>query len=430
MAAKIRPAASLLAAADFTIAAIGSAGDGVSHPEADQSVHIARTLPGESVRARRSADGKRADLLDVLTASLRRVTPPCPHFTEGCGGCALQHWADAEYADWKRGLVVSALERAGFADPPVGALVRTPPHARRRMDFAVARVDGGVRLGLHVAHGRGIVDLSVCPILHPALEALQAPLRQLLRGLSALRHAGSVLANLLEDGADLLVRTDGPLAATDRVKLSAFASAHAIRRIAWASPAGPAETASMLAAPFVVFAGHRVELPPGAFLQASAEGEAAIVGAVLASVPGRLTRSSRAVELFAGCGTISFPLATRLRVQAFEGEAETAGAVRRAQAGSRVEMTQRDLARQPLSTRELAGAAMVVLDPPYAGAQAQMQAIAASNVPLVSYVSCNPGALARDAVVLARGGYRLASVLPIDQFLWSAQVECVATFAK
>jgi 23S rRNA (uracil1939-C5)-methyltransferase len=287
-----------------------------------------------------------------------------------------------------------------------------------------------VRFGLNAAHDRRIVDIAVCPILQPGLEALLAPLRDLVSSLAALRHRGSVLVNLLEDGADLLLRTDGPMAATDRVKLSAFASAHAIRRIAWARENGPTETAAMLAAPTIVFGGHRVEPPPGAFLQASREGEAAIVQAVLDAVPGKLTKSSRAVELFAGCGTISFPLAARLRVQAYEGDAAAAAAVRRAQSGTRVEMTQRDLARQPVSARELAGAAMVVLDPPYAGAQAQMPQIVASGVARVVYVSCNPGALARDASLLAQAGYRLLSATPIDQFLWSAQVECVAVFGK
>jgi 23S rRNA (uracil1939-C5)-methyltransferase len=178
-----------------------------------------------------------------------------------------------------------------------------------------------------------------------------------------------------------------------------------------------------------MFAGRRVEPPPGAFLQASAEGEAAIVAAVLDQVPQKRTGRSRAVELFAGIGTIGFPLSAHLRVAAFEGDAAAAAAVRRAQAGTHVTMTQRDLARQPLTVKEMAGAAMIVLDPPYGGAAQQMPAIAASGVSRVVYVSCNPGALAKDAAVLLRAGYALRSAVPVDQFLWSAHVECVATFA-
>lgn len=147
-------------------------------------------------------------------------------------------------------------------------------------------------------------------------------------------------------------------------------------------------------------------------------------------MPTKLTGRSRAVELYAGCGTISFPLSARLRVQAFEGDAAAAASVRRAQSAARVDMVQRDLARQPLSAKELSGAAMVVLDPPYAGATAQMSQLVASKVARVVYVSCNPGALARDAAVLAQGGYRLVEATAIDQFLWSAQVECVAVFER
>jgi 23S rRNA (uracil1939-C5)-methyltransferase len=393
---------------------------------------VSRTLPGEQVHVvvEPRAAGGRARLVSILQPSAERVVPPCPHFDEFCGGCALQHWADEPYAAWKRGLVVSALERAGFSDPNVSDLVRTPQQARRRMDFAVRRRDGGVLLGLHQMHGTAVVDLGDCRVLHPELLALLAPLRKTLSSLSALANAGSVVANLLPGGPDLLIRTDRALSTIDRTKLAAFAAAYDVDRIAWAQGDGTPEIAAQLASPTAVFGGQRIEPPPGAFLQASAEGEAAIVAAVLDQVPRKRTGKARAIELYAGIGTISFPLAAQLRVAAFEGDAAAAAAVRRAQAGTHVTMTQRDLARQPLTVKEMAGAAMIVLDPPYAGAAQQMPAVAASGVARVVYVGCNPGALAKDAAVLLRAGYALRSAVAIDQFLWSAHVECVATFEK
>jgi 23S rRNA (uracil1939-C5)-methyltransferase len=424
---------------DLDIGRIGSAGDGIAAGPGGTAWHVARTLPGEAVRVQpMPADGAtRAGLVAVLRASPARVAPPCPHFDQGCGGCALQHWDDTAYAAWKRGLVADALARAGFADPAVGHLRRTPPRARRRMDFAVQRREGGVTFGLHRAHGREIVELEVCHVLHPALFALVAPLRRTLSGLAALRRAGSVLANLTDGGADLLLRTDGPLAPTDRAKLAAFAAAHGVCRVSWAAAGvaegatpGGVETASMLSAPHMSFGGTRVEAPPGAFLQASAEGEAAIVAAVLAGLPPRGATRPRAVELFAGIGTIGFAVAAQMRVQAYEGDEAAAHAARRAQSGTRLEMTRRDLARQPLSAKEMDGAAVVILDPPYGGAAMQMPAIAASGVRRVIYVSCNPGILARDGAVLAQAGYRLLAATPIDQFLWSAQIECVAVLAR
>ncbi len=411
----------------LAITEIGTGGDGVAPGGFDKPIHVARTLPGERVQASPEPFG-RARLMTILEPSAERIAPPCPHFAHLCGGCALQHWADTAYAAWKRGLVIAALSRAGYANPHVGPLIRTPPAARRRMDFAAQRRDGHVVLGLHQAHAKSIIDISLCPILHPALLALLAPLRALLSSLGALRRDASILANLLDTGPDLLIRTDGPLAATDRAKLADFARAQAIPRIAWARDAGPIEIAAQLAAPSTSFAGTRVEIPPGAFLQASAIGEAAIVSAVLAALPARRTQKSRAIELFAGCGTLSLPLAAELRVQAYEGDAAAAAALRRAQSNTRLDAIHRDLARQPLSAKELAGAALVVLDPPYAGAAQQMPSLAASGVKRIIYVSCNPAALARDAAVLRQSGFSLALATPIDQFLWSAQVETVAVF--
>jgi 23S rRNA (uracil1939-C5)-methyltransferase len=405
---------------DVDICGLGASGDGMV---AGERLHIPRTLPGERVRI------ERTQLASVLAPSPDRVAPPCPHFPALCGGCTLQHFADAPYADWKRTRVIEALNRAGFEDAPVASLIRTPPGARRRMDFAVRRASRGVRLGLHETGSETIVDINRCVILHPALEALLGPLRSVLDSLTALGKEASVIANLLSSGPDLLLRTDRDLSAADRGRLAAFATAHGVTRIAWARAGGATETAAQLGPVFADFAGNRVEPPPGAFLQASPEGERAIVDAVLTAVPPRLTRKSFAVELFAGIGTLSFPLAGKLRVKAFEGDSDAAAAVRRAQTGTRVEMTRRDLARQPLALKELSGAALIVLDPPYAGAAAQMPALAANAAPIV-YVSCNPGALAKDAAVLRASGYRVVSAVPIDQFLWSGHVEAVVTFTK
>jgi 23S rRNA (uracil1939-C5)-methyltransferase len=341
----------------------------------------------------------------------------------------VQHWADGPYAAWKSGLVRQALVRAGFADPVLAPLARTPPGARRRMDVAVQRSADGVRLGLHQANSALIADLEVCPVLHPALAGLLAPLRALMPALSGFRKAADLAANLLPNGVDLLIRADAAASAADRVKLAAFADKHGIARIAWSIGAGAIENAAQLRQPMIAFAGTQVAAPAGAFLQASPEGEKAIQDAVLAGLPPKMPARGLILELYAGIGTLSFPLATRGRVRAYEGSADAASALRRAAGGGRVEAIHRDLTRQPLQPAELKNAACVVLDPPFGGAPAQMANLAASGLPII-YVSCSPAALTRDAATLAQAGYTLAAATPIDQFLWSAQVEAVCVFTR
>jgi 23S rRNA (uracil1939-C5)-methyltransferase len=410
---------------EVVIGYVGAEGDGVAALEDGGVLHVGRTLPGERVMAV-PAGGGRAVCAAILDASPDRVEAPCPNFPV-CGGCALQHWADAPYAAWKHDVVVRALRRAGFEAPAVAPLVRCVPGTRRRFDFAARRTPTGLRLGLHAPQSAEIADLGVCLVLHPELERLLGPLRALLNSMEGLRREASVLANLYAQGADLLIRADLEPTAGDRARMAAFATVQGVCRIAWAVGAGEAETTALLRPPSVGFAGATVQPPAGAFLQATAEGESAIVRAVLAGLP-KLTGRARVIELYAGIGTLSFPLAGHATVQAYEGNRQAAQALRSASGGTRVQASERDLARQPLQPKELAGAACLVLDPPHTGAAAQMPCIAAAKVPVVIYVSCNPAALARDAAALAQAGYRLEIATPIDQFVWSGEVEAVCVF--
>ena len=413
------------------IGRIGADGDGVAALPSGDPVYLPFTLPGERVAlgalARRGQGwtGEAA----VLDPSPQRQPAPCPHFGT-CGGCTLQHWQDAPYAAWKSEQVGAALARAGFTGIELEPIARTPPGARRRMDLALLRDRAGVHVGLHRRRDRAVVDITVCLVLEPALVALIGALRRTLPGIAGLRRTGSAVANVLDTGIDLLLRTDGALVAADRTKLAALAAGAGLCRVSWALGDGPPEPACQVMPAEITLSGARVAPPPGAFLQASAPGAAAITAAVLAGLPDKLPGRARIVELFAGCGTLSFALAERGRVAAYEGDRGAYEALRRAVAGRRVEAVHRDLARQPLTAKDLSGAGAIVLDPPYPGAAAQMAAIAASGVERVIYVSCNPAALARDARALQQAGYGIARATPVDQFLWSAQVESVVVFTR
>jgi len=420
---------------EVRITAVGAEADGLARHPDGSLLFVPRTLPGELVRVRPLAprgDGWLAEPLDLVEPSGERIAAGCRHFGT-CGGCALQNWDAAGYLAWKRSLLISALERAGYAHPPVAPVVACGPAERRRMDLAVRRTPTGVRLGLHRMRAADVVDLTECRVLQPMLAALLEPLRALCTGLQALGREGAAIANLLDSGPDLLLRTDGELTIGDRIALRRFASEQGIARISWARGMDMLpETACLLRPPVLTLSGVSLAPPPGAFLQATRTGEEAIVAAVLDALPDRLPARARAAELYAGCGTLSFALAERVRVTAWEGNPAAVEALRsaanRSGLAGRIEARQRDLLRQPLQRKEFAGFSAIVLDPPHEGAPAQITEIASSGVNSVIYVSCNPASLARDAVALRQAGYGLAKVQPIDQFLWSARLESVARF--
>jgi 23S rRNA (uracil1939-C5)-methyltransferase len=277
-----------------------------------------------------------------------------------------------------------------------------------------------------------VIALSTCPVLVPELVALLGPLRALLARLELARPGGEVEVTLSATGLDLQIMAADLPVLGDRETLAAFAERHDLARISWApGPAVETEPIVQRRAPSVMFHEVRVDLPPGAFLQATTPAEAAILGAVLKAID----QAPRVADLFAGCGTIGLPLAAAGRtVHAVETEAAMLEALRqaarRAGFGGRVTTERRDLQRVPLAGAELGAFDAVVLDPPRGGARAQAAALAASDVPRVAMVSCNPATFARDARLLVDGGHRCLWVRPVDAFLWSSRIELVAAFAR
>ncbi|MDE2239268.1 MAG: class I SAM-dependent RNA methyltransferase [Rhodospirillales bacterium] len=351
----------------------------------------------------------------------------CVHFGV-CGGCASD---DRNQPD-KRTLLINALARAGYADAPVAPLAAAPLHTRRRVDLAATRTGAEIALGLHRARSADVVDMQECALLRPEFLPLLPPLRVLLRSLQAFRREASVVINWLDNGPDILIRADAELTQPDRTRLIAFAREHGAPRISVAEPKSLPEPVIILANPVLRFAGVEVTPPPGGFLQPSAEGEAVITEAMLAGLP-KLRNKSRMIELYAGCGTLSFALAAKARVEAYEGDEQAVyaadKAARAAGLAGRLVVTKRDLHRRPLLLQDFKGADAVVLDPPFAGAAAQMKFLAGAGVPRIIYISCNPDALAQDAGALRHAGYKVITATPIDQFPYSENVESVVIFS-
>lgn len=350
----------------------------------------------------------------------------CLHYGV-CGGCVTDNRDQPD----KRALLAAALARAGYEEAGIAPLVQVELQTRRRVDLAATRKGAEIRLGLHRARSSEIVDMQECALLKPEFLPLLAEFRELLRSLQAFRHELSLAINWLDNGPDVLLRTDAALTAPDRRKLIEFAKEHGMPRVSVAEPKQTPEPVVILETPVLRFAGVCVTPPPGGFLQASEAGEAAIVAAMVAGLP-KLRAKSRIIELYAGCGTLSFPLAKQARVEAYEGDEEAAEAadkaVRAAGLAGRVTITRRDLQRRPLLTQDFQGVDAVVLDPPFSGAGAQMKFLAPAKVGRIIYVSCNPVALAHDAALLRRLDYKVLAATPIDQFPFSENVESVVVF--
>jgi 23S rRNA (uracil1939-C5)-methyltransferase len=415
---------------EIDIVELGGRGDGIGHHEG-QPVFVPGTVPGDRVVARvdgRKSDGLAATCLHLLTAGPGRVTPVCGHFGE-CGGCSVQHIEADRYKEWKRGQLVSALRRAGFGEELVAPMICIAPGTRRRAAFAFLRRRADLLLGFHARASHQLADVTECPLLAAPLLELLPPLRVLLREIVEDGRDGDAIVTLTENGLDVLIEAEARLDLFDRERLAAFAESIDLARLSWRRPGhGQIEPLAHRRPSLVRFAGISVDLPPGAFLQPSPEGEQALASLVFDAIGA----GSPIADLFAGCGSFTFPLAQKAFVHAVEGEPAAAQALKTAaeHSGARVSVECRDLAHRPLLADELKRFKAVLFDPPRVGAAAQTEQLAESGPPVVVAVSCNPATLARDARTLARGGYRLIRATPVDQFPWSAHLEAVAVFER
>ena len=378
---------------------------------------IPRVLPGEVVEV--GEDGATR----IVTPSPDRVTPPCRHFRT-CGGCALQHASDAFVAEWKHGVVVQALKARGM-EPPFRPIATSPAQSRRRAKLSGRRTKSGAMVGFHARASHLLIDIPDCKLLTPGLMAARPGLERLTQVAASRKAEVDLTVTESRGGLDVVVGTAKELTGALRIELAALAQAEGFARLTWND-----EPVVTINPPAQRFGTAQVVPPPGSFLQATEHGEAALRDAVLEIVGD----AKRVVDLFAGCGTFSLPLAARAEVHAVEGEAAMLAALdrgwREAPHLKRVTTETRDLFRRPLEADEFKGFDAAVIDPPRAGAEAQVGRLVEAGVPRIAMVSCHPVTFARDAQTLTQGGYALDWAQAVDQFRWSAHVEMVASFSK
>jgi 23S rRNA (uracil1939-C5)-methyltransferase len=409
----------------LAITRMGARGDGIADTDAG-AIYVPYTLPGETVEVDAwPGHPDRRRLVKVAVSSAERIEPICPHFGV-CGGCALQHWEGGRYRAWKRGLLIAALEQAGLAPAAdvTDPLIDAHGEGRRRVVFHAWRAHDVLEVGFAALRTHQVVAIDRCPVLAPALAAAIEASRAIAEVLAQQAKPLDIQVTATETGLDVDVRGSGPLPPTRMAELARLAERHRLARLT-----RHGELVVQRLAPTLTIGRAKVVLPPGAFLQATAAGEAALA----ALVAEHCGTAKSIADLFAGVGPFALRLAEGARIVAADAD-ESAVAALRAAAKTPglkpIAAERRDLFRRPFLRSELARLDAVVFDPPRQGAQAQARELAASGVPLVVAVSCNPATFARDAAILVGGGYRLVRVTPVDQFLFSPHVELVARFAK
>jgi len=407
----------------FVIDHVGHRGDGVSL-SSGEALYVPYTLAGETVEAAAiPGHPDRRKLLAVETASTERIAPFCPHFGV-CGGCAIQHWMPEHYQAWKRNIVVETL-RSAKIECEVAPLIDAHGAGRRRATFhARMGTHDILRVGFSAANSHDIVPIDRCPILDPGLDGALEAAWALAEALKPTGKPLDIQATTTSNGLDIDIRGSGPLPPPRIAALSRLAEQHRLARLT-----RHGELVLMRNAPVVTMGTAQVTLPPGSFLQATVQGEETLSGLVME----RIGKARHVADLFCGVGPFALRLATRTRVTAMDNDTGSIAALQKA-AGAPglkpIKAETRDLFRRPLMPPELRDIDAIVFDPPRQGAQAQAKQLAASKVPVIAAVSCNVTTFARDIRMLLDGGYKLETVVPVDQFRHTPHVELVAKLVR
>lgn len=407
--------------ATLTILRLGAQGDGMASLEG-REIFVPLALPGETVEA--VVNGDRARVTRILSPDVQRQPPRCSQYGE-CGGCTLQHMPADRYRSFKRDLVVTALSHQGV-DAQVEDVVAVPPASRRRAVFAAHRRGKDIVIGFHGRRSHHVVDVRDCAVLTPGLVALIPKLALLARIAAPQKDALALTAVETLTGFDVaLAGAERSLNADMRAKLVQIAAEIGLARLSLNG-----EVQMERVPPLLRMGTAELAPPPGGFLQACLESEAAMLALVRQAVG----QARRVADLFAGAGTFSLPLAMNAAIHAVESE-ETAlvslqQAARKTPGLKPVTTEKRDLFRRPLVRAELQKFDAAVIDPPRAGAEAQTRELAASGIRRVAMVSCNAATFARDLKIMLEAGWRATRITPVDQFLWSAHIEIVAALER
>lgn len=397
---------------DDRIVRVAARGDGVTA----SGRHVAGAAPGDRL----------TDAGEIIPGP-HHATPSCPHFGK-CGGCTLQHLDETALADFVRERVTGPLAAKGIAIGEVRPVHLSPPRSRRRASLRYTRQKAAVTLGFAGQGSHDLVDIRTCDVVTPRLFDVMAAVRGLIANWPSPKLSGQVELAEIDQGVDVLMTGLAPASLIEHEMLSAFAGEQGLARLSIDAGYGP-ETQYEPVPVTVRFGDVPVRFPHASFLQATADGEAALAAAAGEALAGCAT----VADLFAGLGSFAFHLGEPGR-KVYAAEAARDPVLALTQAANARQLAvfaeHRDLFRNPLQPDMLNRFDGLVLDPPRAGAEAQVAAIAGSALKRLCYVSCNPATFARDARTLCDSGFVLQTLWPVGQFRWSTHVELASLFVR
>ena len=407
-------------------------GDALGH-HAGRAVLVPRVLPGERVEVEevRTAKGVvHARPLRILQAAPERIDPPCPYFGR-CGGCHYQHLTPELQATSKREILRETLRRLGSIDWKGEIPVCTGPpwNYRNQAQIKVARQAGGrIELGFFEAQSHRVFPVDNCLILSPRLNAVLSELRRAewVQGLATLREIDLVVDERDEE-VMLVLQSEAASAESEQVGRNLLERIPGAVCVALAAK----NRFHVLGKPELQYSvgGVRYQVSPGSFFQVSRFLTLELVTSVIGEEQGGF-----AMDLFAGVGLFSLPLARRFeRVVAVEANPIAASDLKANAVANGLpnlratnETTYDFLRRFAQAEPDL-----VVMDPPRAGVDARsLKLLAALRPRKIHYLACSPPTLARDLKLLAHRGYQLESIELFDLFPQTYHIEALAKLAR
>ena len=394
------------------IEGIDNSGAGIT----SEGIKLPGTLPGEQISINNN-------ILKIIKPAETRVTPVCNHY-KNCGGCTIQHAKASFIKEWKFNIIGSSLAERGIKTN-IRPIQTSESESRRRATFHGIKTKKNVIVGFFKKGSHEFVSTEQCKLVDPRIISKYPLFREITKIGATRKSVINIVTTLTSSGLDLNVLNGKILDVKTKGQISVLCEAFKIARITWNG-----DLLAQFSPPTIIFNKLAVTIEPETFLQATEQGQEALIKNVLDSVKG----ASNVVDLFSGCGTFSLPIAKYAKILAVDKSENMLSIItnawRKNHGLKEIVCRAQDLFKNPILKDELKLFDTVIIDPPRSGAEVQINEIATSSITRVSSVSCNPKTFSRDARILIDSGFTLDWVQPIDQFLWSSHIEIVSQFSR